>query len=190
MAKKGLTKEEVYEHLKDFKSEEGKINYLNSVLKKEKLLSPETREAVYETLLDKYISKEKWEDAERVAEKLGEEGQKVLLDGYIRKSLWKSAERVAEKLGEEGQKVLPKILEGYMKYGRWENAERLAEKLGEEGQKALLDGYIRESLWKSAERLAERMGEKNVDPEKLAEIYEYTGKIMKAKSLRKRAKRK
>ena len=162
---------------------------------------------LYPRVLIAYRNRKLPSYAESVAEKMGKEGEKFLpeiLNDYLRDGSWRKAEYIALKIGEEGKKAIPKILEGYMKEdednpdldkyhihlnGWLHDAELLlTRKMGKEGEKIgekmlpqILDAYIRRNQWTYAESLAEKIGIKD---ERLAEIYEHTGKSMKAKNLR------
>ena len=74
-----------------------------------------------------------------------------------------------------------------MKREWWERAEELAEKLGKKDVlPRILDVYLKREWWERAEELAEKL---EVKDERLAEIYEHTGKAVEAKNLRNRLKR-
>ena len=49
---KGMTKEQVMNHLKDYKTYQGKIDYLANVLSKKEILSPKTEDSVKEAIND------------------------------------------------------------------------------------------------------------------------------------------
>ncbi|MDP2907560.1 MAG: hypothetical protein Q8O03_06470, partial [Nanoarchaeota archaeon] len=77
----GMGKEQIYKKLDLLKSTNGKITYLNDILKKEKLLNDKTRDAVYETLIELLVSDGDFRKAEKLLNKTknGEEVYKTAL---------------------------------------------------------------------------------------------------------------
>lgn len=153
--------EKIEKELKFFGSNEAKIRYLNELLREfETKLDQETKMKIYEKMVELCI-KERWfGPAEKIAEEMGEEGNKYLpkiLEGYLKESVYyvHDAERIAKKMGKEGEKYLPKIKKGYKK---------------------LLAEYIKNKDWKNAKIIAEEKLEprNKKDLEILAKIYEHT----------------
>ena len=105
-----MTKKEIYSHLDGLKTNKGKVQYLDKILEKEKLLSPKTKESVYETLMDTYMKEKEWEVAEGLAEKLGKKGKEKLLEGYMKDEKWDGAEELAKKIGDKDE-ILAEIYE-------------------------------------------------------------------------------
>ncbi len=94
------------------------------------------------------------------------------------------AEKLAEKMGEEGKQYFPAILDGYMTYidagmgyrneimikkGQ-SHAEKLAEKMGKEAQLQVLEHYMKIEAFFPAEALARKIGQEG--DSFLAKIFE------------------
>ena len=147
---------------------------INDVIKKFNLGKKEQ-----ERLLYIYASR-KWgpEDVKKLAVKLGKERE--VFNIYMRKGYLLQADELAmELLGEEEKN---KLLNVYIRKGWLDDAEEIAKKLGKKAQKKVFNTYIRKGKFDDAEKLAEKLG----DEEKLAEVYEISGKVRKAMALRKK----
>jgi len=96
--KEGMSKEDVYKHLEGLKTNALKETYLNSILKKEKLLSPKTRDSVYSALVDIYERGKNFGAAAELVEKSGD--TKRAIDLYEKGKRFNKAAELAEKSGD------------------------------------------------------------------------------------------
>lgn len=80
--KKGMDVSEIKNKLSVLKSDDGKINYLESIQRRIGATSPLTQKSFYETLGDLYLGKENFESAIKMFSKAGEE--KKLSEAYLK----------------------------------------------------------------------------------------------------------
>lgn len=116
--KKGMSKEDIYKKLEGFKTDSGKIGYLNQISEKEGLLDSKTKKSVYETLGDLNLRRE---DFEASADYYGKIGDKK----KVKEALIKGAVKAAKNFGYSN------AAEFYEKAGEKEEAKENWIKAGD-----------------------------------------------------------
>jgi len=202
---KGLTKKEVYSKLDGLKRKKGKAQYLSKILSKKGLLAPETYKAVQEVADEIYggaaveaVEMNDFADAGEFAEKIKDEKladeiyRKIVMGavqkgrgwlGYIREFSKKIKD---EKLADDiyGKMAVVSAERGYLGHAI-EFAEKAGNrKLVDEIYRKAAVNVIGEGEFYRAGKAEEYL--KQHHPEVLADIYEETGKVIKAKDIRKR----
>ncbi len=119
MPEDGMSKTEVEEHLKDLKTDKGKIGYLNSVLNTDKkhnyhLLAKGTRKVIYETLGELHENERDFHEAKIEYRAAGEN---------------KKAEQMS--CLEEADILISEALKIKFSPNKWEKAAKLREKAGD-----------------------------------------------------------
>lgn len=202
-----MTKKEIYSHLDGLKTVEGKAKYLNVILSKKGLLSPETYKTVQESANDIYgkvatfaAREGRFGVAGEFAEKMG---NKKLAGEMHKKEALKAAKKgwfddvegFAEKIKDKklADGIYKKAALKAIEKGEFGDAGELIDKIkdkklaGEIYWKAIVKSVERKTYSSSGE--FEEKGKeylKQNNPDILAKIYEETGEVIKAKDLRKR----
>jgi hypothetical protein len=133
---RGMTKEEVKNHLAKFTHNRQKDKYLDRILAKKKLLDPKTREAIYDCIADEV--KEEWKSdpfppnyrIEKLIKKVGEERRPELYERIATKAAKKGyfywAESLMAEAGFESKKVYESMIEYCTKESKF--AREMAER--------------------------------------------------------------
>lgn len=182
----GMNKEQIYKKLDLLKSTKGKIQYLNHVLKKEKLLNDKTKDAVYETLIELLVFNGDISNAKKLLTKTkkGEEAYKVALvkkgEEYEKKGeinyaigTFREAGRF-DKAAEAYEKEIPKV-----RPPLWGSELRKLEKAHVGAAEAYEKIGQKEKAAEHYKKIAEITKKLNYN-QKAGELYESAGKLKEA----------
>lgn len=182
----GMSKEQIYKKLDLLKSTQGKIEHLNHVLKKEKLLNDKTKDAVYETLIELLVSDGDLRKAEKLLNKT-KNGEEVYKTALVKKGeeyekegkadyavgLFEKAERF-DKAAEAYEKEIPKV-----RPPLWGNELRKLEKAHVGAAEAYEKIGQKEKAAEHYKKIAEITKKLNYN-QKAGELYESAGKLKEA----------
>ncbi len=213
--KRERTKKEIYSMLGRLETDIGKAQYFDQILSRKDLMAPKTYKAVQESA-DEIYGEIAMEAAREGRFTLAEELAEKIKDKKLANKIYsKMAVEVAEggwfkdagKLAREAENNRKRKFPDYMygkaavevaeKSGGWfYNAEKFAERIKDE--ELVNDTYgkaaveaVKKGRFGDAGEFAKKSEEylKQNHPGILADIYEKTGKVIKAKDLRKRLER-
>jgi len=192
----GMSKDQIYKKLDLLKSADGKIKYLNGILKKEKLLNDKTKDAVYETLIELLVSNGEFSDAKKLLNKAkkGEEAYKTAIvkkgEEYEQKGETDYAvgsfERAGrfDKVAKAYEKEIPRLEKEFANLSSIRKAIWSGEKHRlEEAHKGAAEAYEKigqkEKAAEHYKKLAELSRNLNYN-KKAGELYESSGNFKEA----------